>query len=331
MTIIKRDDNARKLNSAPNPAPPQIARFAARYCELGLALTWTPRGQKGPRHAGWNLAERAITDPAAALDYWSTNPAQGVAALLAPSGLVSLDVDDERYARVVLERLGVDVHLLREESPCIVGRHYQLVFTAPEIPLRHRSVTWPKEDNPRTSSVLFEFRAGNITATLPPTIHPGTGQPYRWENPPREGFPPLPARLLELWTDWPETQHQATALCPWAPPIPDPPAPARTERKPQGESVIDAFNAAHDVGAVLENHGYVRRGKRFSAPGSSHAPGITLLDNGKVFCFHAGDPLHGEHACDAFDAFRILNHGGDFRSAVRAAAQALGLDRERAA
>jgi putative DNA primase/helicase len=46
-----------------------------------------------------------------------------------------------------------------------------------------------------------------------------------------------------------------------------------------------------------------------------------------VFCHHAGDPLSSEHAHDAFDVFRLLEHGGDYRTAVKAAAQALYLGR----
>ena len=185
--------------------------------------------------------------------------------------------------------------------------------------------------------MLFELRAGNLADTLPPTRHAVTGLPYRWENPPRNGFPPLPARLLELWLDWETTNREIRALCPWWTPPPDAPparistASQRRDAEGRRESVIDAFNQAHDAAAILEAHGYKRKDKRFISPDSTHAAGIVLLDSGKVFCHHAGDTLHGEHALDAFDVFRLLDHSGDFRAAVRAAAQALGMDRERAA
>jgi putative DNA primase/helicase len=115
----------------------------------------------------------------------------------------------------------------------------------------------------------------------------------------------------------PRNAPAALALCPWAPP--PKPVPARP-------SVIAEFNAAHDIVAIIEAHGYERRGeKRFAAPGSSHAAGIVLLDSGKLFCHHAGDPLSDEHALDAFDCYRKLQHNGDYRAAVRAAAQVLGM------
>jgi putative DNA primase/helicase len=136
--------------------------------------------------------------------------------------------------------------------------------------------------------VLFELRAGSIADTLPPTIHPGTGTPYRWETPPQNGFPQLPPRLLEIWRDWENTNHAIRALCPWAPP---PPSEPRPRREYSGPSVIEAFNAAHDTAAILEQHGYIRQGKRFASPGTSHDAGIVLLDSGKVFAITRAIPL----------------------------------------
>jgi hypothetical protein len=47
----------------------------------------------------------------------------------------------------------------------------------------------------------------------------------------------------------------------------------------------------------------------------------------KCFSHHGSDPLADGHAHDAFDVFRILEHGGDFDAAVRVAASQLDLDR----
>jgi putative DNA primase/helicase len=309
---------------------PQIARWAERYCEIGLALTWTPFGQKGPRHAGWMIPGNAITEPKRAFAYWHVHPGHGIAALLAASGLVSVDVDDEQYSPQVLQHFGIDLEQLRESNPTIVGRHYRLMFRAPDVELKHRSAIWPKEQSPG-SFVLFELRAGNIADTLPPSRHAVTGCSYRWENPPKYGFPPLPNRLLEIWLDWENTNREIRSLCPWWSPPSHRPPPARAERNDSGESVIAQFNASHDAALILENYGYRRHGKRFAPPETDHDAGIVLLDSGKIFCFHASDVLHGQHALDAFDCYRILAHGGDYRAAVKAAAQVLGIGRERTA
>lgn len=108
-------------------------------------------------------------------------------------------------------------------------------------------------------------------------------------------------------------------------------ASART-RSPKTGGVIDAFNAAHDVGAILEAHGYRRSGRRWLYPHSTTgAPGVRLLPDStppRIYSGHADDPLADGHAHDAFDVWRILEHGGDQRAAVRAAAELLGIERE---
>jgi putative DNA primase/helicase len=310
-----------------------IARYAKRYAEMDMALTWTPAGAKGPRHPGWNLAENAITTPAAALRHWMQRPQHGVAALLSFSGLVSLDIDEASLSRQVLAALDIDLDALAARTPCIVGRPdtFRLMFRAPAVELKHRTAKWPKQDKPRESRVLFELRAGAIADSLPPTIHAKTGQPYRWAIPPRDGFTPLPDRLLELWQDWPATERTVLAGCPNWTPTHRPPARS-SNSKPAGKSVIDQFNAAHDLGTVLESYGYKRTGKRFASPDTQHAPGLVLLDDGRVYCHHAGDPLGDGKPHDVFDVFAIFEHSGDTRAAVKAAAHILGLNQqERAA
>lgn len=310
----------------------RAARYAARYTQMGLKVTYTPLGEKGPRHHGWNRVENAITTPAGALRHWIQHPAHGIAALLGPSGLVSLDIDESRLSRQVFATLGINLDALAATTPNIQGRPdtFRLMFSAPAVDLKHRTARWPKQDAPRESFVLFELRAGAVADTLPPTIHPKTGNPYQWVTPPRDGFPPLPTRLLELWQNWTTTEQAVLTTCPWW--IPPPPKPAaQSATRTAGESVIDKFNAAHDLASVLESYGYKKVGKRFASPDTQHAPGLVLLDDGRIYCHHAGDPLGDGKPHDVFDVFTIFEHRGDVRAAVKAAAHILGLDQERAA
>lgn len=302
------------------------AAFARGYCgKLGMVLTYSPPGEKGPRHPGWNDPANAITDPVAAHAFWDEHPDYGIGALLEPSRQVSFDVDHVEYTRAVLSGCGINIDEL--DGPRIVGRpdRFRLMYRAPDQALKHRTLSWPQKDDPRKGFVLFELRAGLVSDALPPTIHVGTGKPYVWAVPPREGFPPLPQALLDLWLDWENFQRYARRCCPWAPP-PAPERPKSRRTVEPGKSVIAAFNAAHDPAAILEAFGYQRQGKRFAAPGTQHAAGIVELDSGKVFCHHLGDVLGGEHALDAFDLYVRLEHGGDMRAAVRAAAAELGLN-----
>lgn len=102
----------------------------------------------------------------------------------------------------------------------------------------------------------------------------------------------------------------------------------------QTGSVIQAFNQAHDIGAILERQGYILKGnKRWLYPGSTTGmPGVRLLPDStpeRVYSSHGGDPLADGHAQDAFDCFRILRHDGDNKAAVRDAARMLGMEGHR--
>lgn len=89
--------------------------------------------------------------------------------------------------------------------------------------------------------------------------------------------------------------------------------------------MIAAFNRAHSVEDLLKEHGYTPKGKRWLSPTSStELAGVVILD-GKAFFHHASDPLADGHTHDAFDLFRVLDHGGDTRAAIKAAAEGLGM------
>ncbi|MDU7556420.1 MAG: AAA family ATPase [Pseudomonas sp.] len=102
-------------------------------------------------------------------------------------------------------------------------------------------------------------------------------------------------------------------------------------RAPVNGSVIDAFNAQEGVGPILEGYGYTpQRGGRWLWEGSTTgAAGVRLLpDEGKgerVYSSHGGDPLNDGHAHDAFDCFRILEHGGNTAAAMKDARRLLGM------
>jgi putative DNA primase/helicase len=304
-------------------------RYSRGYIErLDMGLVSTPPGCKGPRSAGWQQIKNMIRDP----DHWRRHPNDGIAVVLQHNGLVSLDIDDEPNSIRVFDSLGVDLSELRREFPCIRSRpgRCRIMFRAPAESLTAHALRWPRQNDSTRFAVIFEMRAGLLADTLPPTQHIATGLPYTWETSPRNGFRELPASLLTLWRQWPQTERAGLSVCPWykAPPPQDVRIPK--PRDPNSPSVIAAFNEAHDVEAILETAGYVKKGKRFSKPGSQHAPGLKLLDNGKVYSHHAGDILGDGKAHDAFDLYALFDHGGNFGAAVKAAAQALGLTQERA-
>ncbi|MGH8228269.1 MAG: bifunctional DNA primase/polymerase [Steroidobacteraceae bacterium] len=201
------------------------------------------------------------------------------------------------------------------------------------LELGRKAIVWPARAEGEKPITVLELRAGRVQDVLPPSMHPETHRPYRWLMPPRDGFPPLPDALLSLWLGFDEFRRRARALCPWAAPEPQEHAPIARRSSPYtGPSIIAAFNDAHSAAAILEAHGYEPAGRRrWKSPNGHGVAGVTLLPSGRVYCHHASDALGDEHAHDAFDLFALLDHHGDQRAAVRAAAELLELNRRVAA
>ena len=84
-----------------------IHTTAARYCQIGIAVVPVYPNTKRPIGNDWQ--HRAITDPAAAVAYFTRNPSHNLGALLGASRLVSLDLDDYANACAIFKVFGVDV------------------------------------------------------------------------------------------------------------------------------------------------------------------------------------------------------------------------------
>jgi len=323
--------------------PGQMAAWAKRYIEVfGLCLVPIDPLQKFPKGNGWNQPGGYFTEAAAAAEFWASNPQHNMGVVLGPSGVCSLDVDDLPATRQVLaDLMGLDVDELASRFPTVVGNpeRFRIMFRAPlGFDLGRKALAWPVQgsDDAKKRFTVFELRHGLVQDVLPPSIHPGTGKPYTWRTAPTlDGLPELPAELLAIWQNWEFFKRDAEAACPWA--IREEPRPSRkaepgvSGRSGAGESVIDAFNRAHDVEQLLAAHGYKRRGSKWLYPDSKTGlPGVTVSE-GRVFSHHAADPLANEHQNDAFDVFCLLEHNGDQGAAVKAAAKMLGMEKKPAA
>lgn len=353
-----------------------IAAWARRYIEtFGMALVPIGPGQKAPKGDGWNKPGGYITDADEAEAFWTKHPKHNMGVVLGPSRVCSLDVDHVEYCRQVLrDVLDVDLDKLAAENPTLVGNpeRFRVMFRMPEgQDFNRHSLSWPNPDDPDGSKhklataalkrardvgdrqqieamqaqqkryspvTVFELRAGAVQDVLPPSIHPETGKPYTWRNPPSDGLPELARDLVIIWTQWDIFKRSALEACPWAPKA----APAKVKkssppRKEAGDHppVIDAFNRGQDVESLLANHGYIRRGKKWLCPESSTGmPGVTVVDDGdypRVYSHHGSDPLANGHMNDPFDVFCILEHRGDVKAAIKGAARLMGMEYKRSA
>jgi len=172
---------------------------------------------------------------------------------------------------------------------------------------------------------------------LPPSCHPDTLKPYRWTvQPPKTlaEWPEPPPWLMAIWNAWDSFKPQLVDACPWIPKA-APQVPKAPKQPAQQGSAITAFNDAHDLRLVLEQYGYTRKGKsRYLSPHSTtNLPGVVLFpDEDRCFIHHASDPLCSDDTgkpVNPFDLYVEYEHGGDVSKAVKAAAELLGLTRER--
>ena len=308
------------------------AEWAKFYTErMGWALVSIPAGSKAPTSFGWQKPEQALRTPADAVGHYERNPTFNMGLLHGASGTVAIDVDHVENTRLIFEELGVDYDALMASAPRIVGRkdRGKVLFRDPGG-LKMHKISWPCKDDPRKTEVVFELRCGAVQDVLPPSIHPDTGKGYTWAGPPiDQGLPDLPPQLLTLWQEWDRFRVQLQDMCPWKPARQFTPPP---KPRPKGDktSVIDAYNAAHDMHELLVGYGYTptRRGRYLSPNSTSGLAGVVLFDDGRAYSHHASDPFDPSHSFDAFDLYCQIDHAGDATKAARAAAQYLHLDAE---
>lgn len=86
------------------------------------------------------------------------------------------------------------------------------------------------------------------------------------------------------------------------------------------DGLIGWFNGQHLLTDILERNRYRRVRDKYVAPDSTSGnAGVYLFQDPAGFwmCYsHHGDPLGDGHAHDAFDTFKVLEHGGVFESAL---------------
>jgi len=302
------------------------------YCsKLGWYLVTIPAGSKGPTRFGWQQPEKALSDPDAARLYYEQNPSHNVGLLHGASGTCAIDIDNVEHTKMIFEELGIDFSALMQSAPQIIGRENRgkLIFKAPADLITHK-ISWPVQDDPRKTEVVFELRAGSVQDVLPPSIHPDTGRPYEWAGRSIfDGLPDLPPQLLILWKDWDKFRPQLQDICPWKKK-----AEFQPTRKPrpkgEGTSVIDQFNESHDMHTLLIQYGYkpTSRGRYLSPNSTSKLAGVKLFDDGRAYSHHASDPFDSAHTFDAFELWCQYEHTGNVSRAVKDAAQMLNVTQD---
>jgi len=170
--------------------------IAAKYMDVGFKLCRIATGTKGPKTTGWQ--DNPIT-----LDEVNH---QGLGLIHALSGTCAIDLDNLESAVGWFAVRGIDLLALLAADDAVHIRSgrpnrgkllYRLPPGITPLPL----VQVKNHDG----TMLIEFRCAATDGAgcqdvLPPTIHPGTGNPYRWAGAGDfKKLSHLPSDVLAIW------------------------------------------------------------------------------------------------------------------------------------
>ena len=305
-----------------------ILAHARAYVAAGLSVIPIAAGTKEPAarllprvfdetsgktRASWRMyQDRLPTDDELVAWFATGDAGLGVVCGGISGGLVVLDIESVDLAARWHELASglLDAAVL-DTLPMVAtgkGRHIWFRMAAP-IGNRKLAVV--------ERVVLAETRGAGGYILAPPTLHP-SGVPYTLLAGDLHTVPVLAAADVQALLDAARALH--------APAVP------ATSEQASGD-VIGAFNQAHRIDAILEQHGYTPDGRgRYVRPGGERSS-VQIVD-GRAIHFNANDALYaprpdgGHYGQTPFSAWCALEHAGDLRSAVRAAARLLGLAQE---
>lgn len=178
-----------------------IKNAALTYINAGLALVPLSPGEKGTNRTGWNLRENAICTVKQVHKLLTSFDNIGLAHAYCEPPTCAIDVDDLERARLWLSQRGIDLDALLND-PTAVRIHSRpgkakLLYRLPRL-MRTRVI---KTENKKDT--ILEFRCASeegktMQDVLPPSIHPGTGEPYRLTGD-INNIQLIPDALLTIW------------------------------------------------------------------------------------------------------------------------------------
>lgn len=265
-----------------------------------------------PRHKEPAIAKRdggngvldASTDLTQIVAWWSKWPTANIGGRV-PSGVVVVDIDPrngglDSWAALVAEHGQVSTRTAWSGRGDL-GRH--LYLRHPGGPLN------------ATIGAGLDVKTNAGYTVLPPSIHPDSGDPYRWEDP-AAPIVAAPEWLADLLRKRIETRKPT----------------ARPAGTYTGDSIADWYTDATTWGDLLGRHGWHLVSGNGDEDGSiwqhptATSPKPAKIKYGCLFVwspntkFDATETLK-PRGYTRFRAFAILDHGGDLSAAARSARQ----------
>ena len=311
-----------------------LPEAAERYHRAGYVITPCRPMTKRAYLKGWQLPETYESfDP---VDWWEKNPNDNIGVVLAPSKLVSLDIDNKDEFILAINKIGLnpeDGELPFWVSPTAgvesgaIGKS-KLFFQAPsDVILPHHDLDWTNVEDSTKSHSVFELRSGwNNIDILPPSIRPETYTKYQWVG--GDTIEPLPKDLRLLWDEWTMFEPALKRADRFFVEKEDTSVKRGRPRKPySGRDYIREWIDTNPLIPLLESFGYKRKGSRFSSPSSTrHDTSVIISGDQKTFyCFSVSDHFGDHHQHNAFDLVLHYEHNDNFLEALERVKNDLGV------
>lgn len=298
-----------------------LVAVARRWLQAGFSVIPVQR-DKRPAVNSWadqqvrpyelDELERAFADP----------KAERIAIVAGYGGLVCFDFDPDKRQRALepfdiirdfytpwadtAEGLGVTPAVQDTQSG---GRHALVVCPNPTGSAKLAHV--PAQPDARGNTFHTTIETKGVKGYF--VLHDLTVDPQSIPSITQEQYLQLleAAMLLNRVEDTPDTRRLAQAK-------------RGTGEKANAtrRGLVGWFNERYSVQEVLKDNGYVLVGNKYLSPESTTGnAGVTIFkdDRNYELCYsHHSDVLGDGHAHDAFDTFKLLEHGGDFDSAKEA-------------
>ncbi len=291
---------------------------ALRYAQAGLSII--PVGRNKRPVIAWEPYQRTIADEKT-VRAWFEKRGHNLAVVTGTisGGLVAIDFDEasffERWRSEVEENLD---KLVIQKS----GRGFHVFFRCPGPGHNQKLAFLTDEGEKGGRRVAIETRAEGGYILVEPSIH-ASGKSYEVIQGDLTKVPLIEQQQAEdllhaarLLDQSPARKNQATS------------ASQSAERQPYvsgrvNANVIEAFNDASKIDDILARNGYIIQQDKAIRPGGEHFS-VNIRDN-RSFHFNSNDPLNNGYWRSAFDAFCVLEQGGNVKQAVKAAAEQLGM------
>ena len=175
------------------------------YLRHGWKLIPMPYGKKGPTHANWNQPGNWLDSPQHLPEAFNIGLGH------AYSGTMALDVDDWEKAAQTLSAAGIDLQTLYDAPDAVTIEsgnpgHGKLLYAMPfGLVLPSKKLIYENSEGVKLN--YLDFRCGTSAGTtvqdvIPPSMHPDTGQAYRWGGKGQwSRLPTIPFELLTFWQE----------------------------------------------------------------------------------------------------------------------------------